>query len=400
MRLADLRIVAEGQPGCVVEGQFRLESPHYPGGEPVPSAGAEISLSMGSRYGAWLVLHDLTQDASGLFSRAGQGNRLSIHLPGSINLERLLMEMSRSPASPGRRRVEGVQVSAQSELGFLNGWIAELEIETQVLDAGLGVRFSGDVALLTQIGPIGTPPSADPALADSRIRADIVVPWAFFILQGSELANLGRTPAIRDERTDTLFDFGLSGLAGLAIDRSLGHPYFLGRLSVEKAGMSRACIAARITDTMLELTSAPTPWVYADGSVTSNGSHGPKLTLFGMGYDAWTKALSGETTGRFEMRGDCVGFVTEAWIGEAVAGRHAVTACTLDIALGETELVLTVRGEIGGLLQYSGPPLPPKYGPGFEAKVIIPTLYLTVRGIDLLSWGVREHRLLKGESNR
>lgn len=401
MHLADLPVVQGNPLGCVVEGRFTLESPRYPGGEPISAEGARISFFMQGAYGgAYLILGELAQEPCGLFSRPGQGHRLMIHLPASIHLERLLLEMSRSPVSPGCRRVEGVELSATDESVYLHGQIPELEIRTQVLENGLGLRFSGEAPSLMKMGPPLAPPTPEPSLADSRIEADIVVPWTFLTLLGSDLASLERTPQRRDERTDTRFDFDRSGLAAIAFDRNSQLAYFPGWLSVPKAPPSKACVSAYITDAMLELTPSATPWAYADGFATGDYGSGPKLTLFGLGYGAWIKMLSGGTTGRIELKGDGLGFVTEAWIAGAVAGRHAISSCSLDLKLSDSELVLNIEGEVDRLLQFSGPPLPPTLGPGFKAGFRIPALFLAARGIDLLSWGRDQHRLLEGTGYR
>jgi hypothetical protein len=418
MHLTDLQLVSAKPPGCIVEGRFALESPHYPGGEPAQAQGAAIFILPRTGYGAWLQLWDVTRDASGLFSRSPEGSRLSIHMPHTVDLEKLLEEITRAIVDPGLGHIERVRLSGVCALGYFTGQIASLEVRTQVLEAGLGVSLAGDTGPLTLSAPFGVTPEPEPTLADSRIRADIVIPWTYLTLLRSPLALLGITPAIRDERPTQRFNFNRPGLAAVALDRSFDIAYFRGTLEItpvarpatglaarvnltfHQAEEPRPCVAAEITQTELELTPTITPFVYANGFTVGEYGRGPKLNLFGMGYDAWIKALSGGTTGRLETRGDCVGFLTEMWTGGAVAGRHAVTACTLDLALDAYELVVTLQGEIDRLLTFTGPPLPPKLGKGFSVKMHIPRLFFTLRGVDLLEWGQQQHKLLKGDDGR
>lgn len=417
MRLTDLPLVYGRPPGCVVEGCFTLESPRY-AGDPVEAEGARVVILPRTGYGAWLQLSEVTCDASGLLARGPEGNRLAIHLPATVDLEKLLEEISRPTADPGRGRIERVSLSGVCALGYFSGQIASLEVRTQILEAGLGVSFVGDAGPLTLGAPFGVTREPEPTLADSCVRADVVIPWTYLTLLNSPLALLGITPEIRDERPEQRFDFTRPGLAGVALDRNFDLAYFQGQLKVQtierpasgvaahvtlrfhQAEEPRPCVAVQITQTELELTPTITPFVYANGFTQGEYGRGPKLNLFGMGYDAWIKALSGETTGHLEIRGNCVGFLTEAWVIDAVAGRHAVTACCLDLALDDYELVVTLQGEIDRLLTFTGPPLPPKLGTGFSVTMHIPRLFFTLRGVDLLEWGKQEHRLLEGVSQR
>jgi hypothetical protein len=410
MHLTDLPLVHGKPPACVVEGRFSLAAPHDLGGAWTRVEDTRIVLDLRGVLGANLRRSVLRPDISGvLYPDHDRAHGFSLQLPAAINLEELLREMCQSPVDTGHRQIQGARFHAHGALGMASGWIPILDIAARVLETGLGVSFSGDVDGVTAYGQ-GRLSEAEPPLADSRVEADIVIPWTYLALLGSPLAFLGITPEIRDERATQRFNFNRPGLAGLALDRSFDIAYFQGELRVRpiprKAPIcypvfdpehsARPCVAARITDTELELTPTTTPFVYANGFTTGEYGKGPKLNLFGMGYDAWIKALSGEMTGRLEIRGDCVGFLTEAWTGGAVAGRHAVTACSLDLALDDYELVVTLQGEIDRLLTFTGPPLPPKLGTGFSVTMHIPRLFFTLRGVDLLEWGKQEHRLLEG----
>ncbi len=343
---------------------------------------------MRGAFGAWLQLHELKREASGLFSRATQTNRLSLHLPAAIDLERLLNEMSWPSAPQGPRRVEWAQLYVDCELGHIFGRIPVLEIETDVLEVGLRLRFSGATEALVTPGRPGEPGRLEPLLADSRVDAEVIVPWEFLALQGSPLANLGNQFR-NNERSDTHFDFDRPGLAGLAIDRGSGRPFFRGRFAVEKGQRSFSCVVAQITDKMLVLNPANRPLMLSDG-FAGEMSFGPTLTLFGLGHEAWARALNGEPAGRIELRGDGVGYLTEASSMGRVADRHTIAACCLELTLDDVELVLTITGEVDRLLQHAGPPLPPKLGPRFDVSVRIPVVFLAALGIDLLRWGAEQ----------
>jgi hypothetical protein len=391
MRLADLRIIEAS--GCVVEGRFGLESPHAPDGDPIPGAGGLVSLSL---RGGTLMLSELEQMRPGIWTRANSEFSLSLSLPAAVDLERLLSDMLSSPLEPGPRWVEWAGVFSHSAFGSVSGRIACLEIEARVLEAGVGVTFRGDVGPMTKTAGLLEPPVEVQVLADSRLHADIVIPWAYLIVQQSRLAYLGNKFHAPGEYGAPLFGFDPVGLAGVAFDRSSGDPMFPGPFTLRRGGSS-PCVRLRDFDDVLTLDACGTPRTYPDGFVSSNLS-GPSLALFGMGPGVWPKLLGGEKSASLELKGDCVGFLTEASILGAVAGRHAISAYRIDLALGESELVLKITGEVDRLLRYDGPPLPPTLGPRFEVTARIQAEFLAVRGVDLVRWGADQKRLLRGES--
>lgn len=373
MHLSKVRIVTSPALGCVVDGRFTVETPREPDGRP-PLGGEQIAFCMHGPF-ASLRLHQVRREPDELFSLAPQPSLLSLTFPTAVDLERLLQDMSWQTGA-GARHVDDVTVYTNGQ----HGRIAALAIETRLLEAGLGVSFRGD---------IGPPPS------DSRINADIVVPWEFLALQESPLANLqGRLRVRESERTTTPFDFDRPGLAGLAFDRGFGWPYFRGRFALQGSAGPSPCVRAQITDNLLTLTPTPTPLLLSDGFAAGPYGARPQLALFGLGYDAWSKILSGETTGRLELKGDGIGFLTDMSSMGVVAGRHVVSACAIDLALDEIELVLTIKGEVDRMLRHAAPPLPPRLGPRFDVSVCIPRLFLAARGVDLLRWGVEQKRAL------
>ncbi len=391
MRLADVRIISGAMTGCVVDGRFLLESPHYPDGDPAQSPRERISFFMGRSFGAWLHLSELFEERPGFFSRASASNRLALRL-APIDLEALLARLAGQPGESAPGYVEWSELSMESEFGWVSGRIPSLRVEVSVSEAGLGLSLSGEVGPLVTSGTFLKPGSPVPALADSRISVDIVIPWAFLISQGSPLARHGNKFRTAGETSDTPFDFNRPGLAGVGFDRDGGTPFFEGRFAVQR-GIGRPYVRAQIDDKSLVAEPCGHPVLWPDGFATRSPSD-PGITyrlwLFGIGYDALAKILGGETSGHLELKGDGVGYLTEAtWLG-SVAGRHVISACRIDLALGETELVVKIEGEVDRMLQHNGPPLPPTLGPIFWVTVRIPVAFLRARSIDLLAWGVSE----------
>jgi hypothetical protein len=394
MHLDDVRIVTGVKVGCVVDGQFLLESPHYPGGDPAPSARERISFFMGGSFGAWLHLSELFEERPGFFSRASASNRLALRLP--VDFAALLARQAGSPSESAPGYVEWAELSMESEFGWVSGRIPSLRVEVRVSEAGLGVSLSGEVGPLATSGTFLKPGSPVPVLADSRISVDIVILWAFLITQGSLLASQGNKFRTSDETSNTPFDFNRPGLSGVAFDRDGGTPFFEGRFAVQQ-GIGRPYVRAQIDDKSLVAEPCGHPVLWPDGFATRSPSDSAityRLWLFGLGYDALANILSGETSGHLELKGDGVGYLTEAtWLG-SVAGRHVISACRIDLALGETELVVKIEGEVDRILQHDGPPLPPTLGPIFWVTIRIPVAFLAARNIDLLAWGRREKQAL------
>src|SRR5689334_4710130 len=111
MHLDDVRIIPGATAGCVVEGRFGLDTPHYAGGEALASARERISLFMGGPYGAWINLSELFEDPPGFFSRASASDRLSLRLPGLVDFEGLLYSMSSWPGDREPRYLEWAALS-------------------------------------------------------------------------------------------------------------------------------------------------------------------------------------------------------------------------------------------------------------------------------------------------
>jgi len=396
MNLADLRIISGVTAGCVVDGRFTLESPNHPGGDPVSSEGAQIVFFMGGSYGAWLRLTDVIEYPPGVFSRLNASDRLTLHLPAAVDFEKLLFAMAYPPDQGRPRYLEGAELTLESAFGWVSGRIPSLRLEISVSEAGLGVSLSGEVGPLNTPGKLFEPGSPVPALADSRIHADIVIPWTFLTVQGSVLAGLGARFRPSDKPGGAPFDFRRPGLSGVAFNQDAGTPFFEGRFVVQGA-IGRPYVRAQIDDKAMVLRPCGAPLLASDGFAVQSPSDPAitfTLTLPTLGYDAWSKILSGEAAGRLELKGDGIGFLTEATWMSVVAGRHTIAALSLDLALGDTELVVKLEGEVGRLLQHNGPPLPPKLGPRFETTLRVPVPFLTARDIDLLAWGQREKLVL------
>lgn len=393
MHLSEVGILSGLTPGCVAEGRFTLLAPHYPGGEPISPEGARIAFFMGGAFGARLQLLELTEEAPGLFSWGHGRNRLSLHLPATVNLERLLSDLAWARFAPGPQRVEWAELSMNCEFGFVSGRIPALEVEAKPLEAGLSVSFRGETETLTAAEAPLEPPTPLLALAGSRIEADIIVPWEFLALQESELAVLGEQFRKRGERVDIPFDFGRPGLSGVAFDRGFGWPYFQGRFAVEGGRTPSPCVQILIRDRELVLRPAGKPLLLSDGFAAAS-TFDPALTLFGCGPDAWARALNGNATGSLTLSGDGVGHLTEASHRGHVVGHYAISTCRATLTLGETELVLAIAGEVDRMLQHSGPPLPPRLGPPFEVEARIPKAFLAARAIDLQRWADQQRHAL------
>nr|WP_295112122.1 hypothetical protein [uncultured Caulobacter sp.] len=394
MHLSEVRVVSGRFPGCVVEGRFSLVAPHYPGSEPISLEGAQISFFMRGASGAWLKLNVLKEDAPGLFAPADWHNHLSLHFPTTMNLEQVLSDLAWGRVAAGSRRLEGVALSGGGGLGHIMGQIPVLEVEAKPVEAGLEIGFRGEVGPLTAIGAPLEPPSPVPALADSRIEANFIVPWAFLALQELELAGLGNQFHKRDERVDTPFDFGRPGLSGVAFDRNFGWPYCEARFIVQGAASPSSFVSVQIRETELVLRPVTTPLLLSDGFTVAS-TRNPALTLFGCGPDAWAKILNGGATGSLTLSGDGVGRLTEASHMGHVVGHHVVSVCRMTVTLDETKLTLTIVGEVDRMLRHDGPPLPPKLGPRFEVEVLIPKAFLMARGIDLRSWADQQRFALE-----